>query len=140
MGVSDYSVEMSFVNDKLNDDYEIVYIDRAGYGYSDDTSKPQTVEQVVSDYRTALENADIDGQYILLPHSLGGVYATYWESTYPDEIEGVILVDTSELGLDVWDTDSEEYSDCNYFNYYACQIGLHRLFIDDYVYPLPAYY
>ncbi len=67
MGVSDYSVEMSFVNDKLNDDYEIVYIDRAGYGYSDDTSKPQTVEQVVSDYRTALENADIDGPYIFFP-------------------------------------------------------------------------
>ena len=60
---------MSFVNDELKDDYEIIYIDRAGYGYSDDTSIEQTVERVVSDYRNALNSAGIEGPYILLPHS-----------------------------------------------------------------------
>ena len=80
LGINDYSVEMSFVNDMLKDDYEIIYIDRAGYGYSDDTSIKQTVEQVVSDYRNALNNAGIEGPYILLPHSYGGIFATYWET------------------------------------------------------------
>lgn len=101
LGINDFSIEMSFVNDILKDDYEIIYIDRAGYGYSDDTSKKQTVEQVVSDYRTALKNAEINGPYVLLPHSFGGIYATYWESIYQDEIEGVIFIDSSEIGLNV---------------------------------------
>ena len=32
LGVNNYSIEMAFVNEKLKDDYEIIYIDRAGYG------------------------------------------------------------------------------------------------------------
>ena len=38
---------MDFINEQLKDDYEIIYIDRAGYGFSDDTSKTQTIEQIL---------------------------------------------------------------------------------------------
>ena len=140
LGVHNYSMEMDFVNEKLKDDYEIIYIDRAGYGYSDDTSKTQTVEQIVSDYRTALKNANITGEYILLPHSLGGVYATYWESMYPEEIKGVILIDTSELGLDVWDEEEYSVGIIDYLELFACNLGLQRLVLEKYYYPLPSYY
>lgn len=140
LGINDYSVEMSFVNDELKDDYEIIYIDRAGYGYSDDTSKKQTVEQIVSDYRNALKNAGIEGPYILLPHSLGGVYATYWESLYPQEIEGVIFIDTSELGLNIWTEGEDNVGVIDYLELFASKLGLHRLVLDNYYYPLPSYY
>lgn len=140
LGINDYSVEMSFVNDELKDDYEIIYIDRAGYGYSDDTSIKQTVEQVVSDYRNALNSAGIKGPYILLPHSYGGVFATYWESIYPEEIEGVVFVDTSELGLNIWDEEEYNISFVNSLELFASKLGLHRLVLDNYFYPLPSYY
>ena len=140
LGVNDFSVEMSFVNDKLKDDYEIIYIDRAGYGYSDDTSKKQTVEQVVSDYRTVLKNAGITEPYILLSHSLGGVYATYWESTYQDEIEGVIFIDSSEIGLNVWDESEFNVGITDYLELIACKLGLQRFVLDNYYYPLPSNY
>lgn len=140
LGVNNYSIEMTFVNEKLKDDYEIIYIDRAGYGYSDDTSKKQTVEQIVLDYRTALKSANITGEYILLPHSLGGVYATYWESMYPEEIKGVVFIDTSELGLDVWDEEEYSVGVINYLELFACNLGLQRLVLENYFYPLPNYY
>lgn len=140
LGVNDFSVEMSFVNDNLKDDYEIIYIDRAGYGYSDDTSKKQTVEQVVSDYRAALKNAGITGPYILLPHSYGGVYATYWESIYQEEIEGVIFIDSSELGLNVWDESEFNVGISDYLELIACKLGLQRFVLDNYYYPLPSNY
>ena len=35
--------------------------------------------------------------YILLPHSLGGAYATYWVSKYPEEIEGIVFLDGTQL-------------------------------------------
>jgi pimeloyl-ACP methyl ester carboxylesterase len=48
-GVHDYSVTMSKVTDQLADDNRIVYVDRAGYGLSDDTKIPQTNENIVKD-------------------------------------------------------------------------------------------
>lgn len=140
LGINDYSVQMHFVNEKLKDDYEIIYIDRAGYGYSDDTSTKQTLEQIVSDYRTALKNAGVEGPYVLLPHSIGGVYATYWESVYPEEIEGVVFIDTSELGLDIWNHEEYSVGMFDYLELFASKLGLQRLVLENYYYPLPSYY
>lgn len=140
LGVNNYSIEMSFVNEKLKDDYEIIYIDRAGYGYSDDTSKTQTVEQIVSDYRTALKNAGIEGPYILMPHSIGGVYVTYWESVYPSEIEGVIFIDGTELGIDILTEEEYDVKFSDYLDVFTCKLGLQRLHIKDYLDPLPSHY
>lgn len=78
---------------QFEDDNEFVFIDRAGYGLSDDVREDMTVDYVVEDYRTALRNAGIEGPYILLCHSLGSLYTAYWESTYPDEIEACIFLD-----------------------------------------------
>ena len=47
MGIDDYPIGMYFVNNELKADNLLVYIDRAGYGVSEDTTIPQTVERVV---------------------------------------------------------------------------------------------
>ena len=78
---------------QFEDDNQFVFIDRAGYGLSDDVRESMTIDYVVEDYRTALRNAGIEGPYILLSHSLGSLYTAYWESTYPDEIEACIFMD-----------------------------------------------
>lgn len=140
MNVDNFSIEMNRVNEHLEQKYDLIYIDRAGYGYSDDTTIKQSLEQVVSDYRTALKNAGIEPPYILMPHSLGGIFATYWQSVYPDEIEGVIFIDTSELGIDIWDEDEYKVTAWNYVELAGSKIGLQRLFLHNYVYPLSNMY
>jgi len=80
----------------LEEDNRVVFLDRAGYGVSDDYRGEMTAEHVVEHYRTALQNAGIQAPYVLMPHSMGGVYATYWASQYPDEIEAVMIIDGSE--------------------------------------------
>ena len=80
----------------LEEDNRLVFLDRAGYGVSDDYKGDMTTEHVVEHYRTALKNAGIQAPYVLMPHSMGGVYATYWQSQYPDEIEAAIIIDGSE--------------------------------------------
>ncbi|MBR4200749.1 MAG: alpha/beta hydrolase [Oscillospiraceae bacterium] len=100
MGVDDYAEELAPMIEYLKDDALFVCMDRAGYGLSADTHRPQTVEQVVDDYRSALKNANIEPPYVLLPHSYGGVMATYWESKYPDEIEGVFYMDCTVLSAE----------------------------------------
>lgn len=131
MGVNDYAVSLKGVTDNLSDENKIVIIDRAGYGWSDDTTKEQTIEQVVNDYRTALKNAGCEAPYILMPHSLGGVYATYWLNTYPDEIEAVMYLDPT--GLADMDTYPEAYDwgEVGAFEYIeaiGCKVGLQRIY------------
>ena len=92
----------------VEDDCKVVFIDRAGYGLSDDTDEDMTLSFIVEDYRKALQNAGIEGPYVLLPHSIGGAYATYWCSLYPEEIEGIVFLDGTQLSEHVFEGDSEE--------------------------------
>ena len=126
-GVFDYSVRMERLMGGLAEENRIVIVDRAGYGLSDDTKEPQTVGRVVDHYRTALKNAGIEAPYILLPHSLGGAYATYWVSQYPEEIEGVIFLAGTQLSdnPDIALEDGSAFE--NRFAIAANQMGLVRL-------------
>ena len=127
LGVFDFSVRMERLMGNFTEENRIVIVDRAGYGLSDDTKEPRTLERVVNDYRTTLKNAGIEGPYILLPHSLGGAYATYWVSQYPEEIEGVVFISGTQLG-DNPDIALENGSAIeNRFAIAANQIGLVRL-------------
>lgn len=109
LGVGNFSVSARQMTSCLEDDNLIVFIDRAGYGLSDDTNNDMTLEYIVEDYRRALKNSGIEAPYILMPHSIGGAYANYWSSKYPDEIEAVVFIDGSELSESAFD-DRAPYS------------------------------
>ncbi|MCR4760779.1 MAG: alpha/beta hydrolase [Oscillospiraceae bacterium] len=103
LGMSDYSVTERQMTAALEADDRVVFIDRAGYGLSDDTDQEMTAAFIVEDYRKALKNAGIEAPYILMPHSIGGAYANVWSSSYPDEIEAVVFVDGSQLSENAFD-------------------------------------
>ena len=103
LGMGDYSVAERQMTATLENDNRIVFIDRAGYGFSDDTDHEMTTEYIVNDYRKALQSAGIEAPYILMAHSIGGAYANYWSSMYPDEIEAVVFVDGSQLDEHAFD-------------------------------------
>ena len=102
LGIEDMSITYRDMTDVLAKDNKIVFIDRAGYGLSDDTATPMDVENIVEDYRKALGSCGIEGPYVLVAHSLGGVYATFWESTHPEQIEGVVFLDSTQLREDTF--------------------------------------
>ena len=102
LGSGDFPVAMRQVTASLEGNNLVVFADRAGYGFSDDTENEMTLEYIVEDYRKALKNAGIEAPYILMPHSIGGAYANYWVSNYPEEIEAVIFVDGSQLSADAF--------------------------------------
>ncbi|MDD6071064.1 MAG: alpha/beta hydrolase [Clostridiales bacterium] len=107
LGVNDYGVMSHYVTDSLSEDNYIVNIDREGYGFSEDSLEDQTVEHIVDTYRSALKEIGVEGPYVLLPHSIGGIYATYWECTYPEEIEGIVFLDTTEITEDAFFEDMD---------------------------------
>jgi pimeloyl-ACP methyl ester carboxylesterase len=71
----------------------VVLYDRAGYGDSDPATSPRTGERVVSELHMALQAAGIPGPYVLVGHSLGGMYVRLFAARYPDDVAGLVLVD-----------------------------------------------
>ncbi|MCM1991452.1 alpha/beta fold hydrolase [Oceanirhabdus seepicola] len=83
------------LTDELSKKYRVVVVENFGYGWSDLTDKERTVEKIVEETRSALKKSGIQGPYILMPHSISGVYSMYYANTYPEEVKAIIGIDCS---------------------------------------------
>jgi pimeloyl-ACP methyl ester carboxylesterase len=69
--------------------------DRAGQGWSDDVASPQDGVESAEDLHTLLATAGEHGPYVLVGHSTGGTYAMTYAARYPDQVDGLVLLDSS---------------------------------------------
>ncbi len=135
MGIEDYPVSTKALNERLGKENTVVYADRPGYGFSDDSYKKQTLEEVVENFRAGLKNAGFEAPYVLMPHSYASFYALWWQAKYPDEIEAIIFMDCTEVPknehwrtwtIDDYPSESAAYADA--FRYWLrTWLGLDRL-------------
>jgi len=70
--------------------------DRAGMGWSEMGPEPRDGKQISSELHALLDVANIEGPYVLVGHSFGGLYMQTYAARYPDEVAGVALVDSSQ--------------------------------------------
>jgi pimeloyl-ACP methyl ester carboxylesterase len=75
--------------------YRVCSYDRANLGLSDEAPKPRTFVEMARDLHTLLVNARIDGPYILVGHSMGGSLVRVFRAVYPEEVVGLVLVDSA---------------------------------------------
>ncbi|MBO0790327.1 MAG: alpha/beta hydrolase [Ktedonobacteraceae bacterium] len=76
-----------------------VLYDRAGSGWSDPLQGPCGVREIVTDLHDALGKAFIEGPYLLVGHSLGGLLVRAFAQHFPDEVVGLVLIDPSAEGI-----------------------------------------
>jgi pimeloyl-ACP methyl ester carboxylesterase len=69
--------------------------DRAGLGWSDPGPGPRTAGRVAAELHALLRGAGEVGPYVLAGHSLGGYFNRAYAGAHPDEVAGMVLVDTS---------------------------------------------
>ena len=77
----------------LSDRYQISVVEKAGYGFSDDTDAGRDIAAILADTRQALLAAGIEPPYVLVPHSMSGLEALYWAQQYPQEVQAIIGLD-----------------------------------------------
>jgi pimeloyl-ACP methyl ester carboxylesterase len=70
-----------------------VIYDRAGTGWSEAAPLPRSLADVVEELRGLLRAADLQGPYLFVAHSLGGLYARRFAQLYPGEVAGMLLLD-----------------------------------------------
>jgi pimeloyl-ACP methyl ester carboxylesterase len=80
--------------------------DRVGFGWSDpNLRKPRSSQQSVDELHLLLTKARINPPYILVGHSLGGVNMRLYASQYPEDVVGLVLVDSShenQMTPEIW--------------------------------------
>lgn len=67
---------------------------RPGYGRSDPSSDPRDAATIVADLRALLAARGHSPPYVLVGHSFGGTYMELFAKAHPDEVAGLVLVET----------------------------------------------
>lgn len=98
-GGGDSSLSWTAVQEALADDLQVCAFDRFGFGWSDDADRPHAVTSYVEHQEHLLEAAGLEGPYLLVGHSLGGLNAQVFAERQPDRVAGMVLVDAAHPEL-----------------------------------------
>lgn len=92
-GIASPILDFKNVSESLSKRYKVVIVERAGYGYSDDSNHSRDVMEVLSETRQALSQANVKGPFIILSHSMASLESLAWQEKYPDEVKTLVGLD-----------------------------------------------
>lgn len=82
------------IQKELPTSFTSVSYDRAGILWSERGQNPKSGEEMAKELRLLLEKVNAPQPFILVGHSFGGTIVRFYVNTYPEEVGGVILVDS----------------------------------------------
>lgn len=80
--------------DELAPNYRVIAVEPFGYGLSDGTDSPRTSANIVDEIHSALQSLDVE-QYIVMGHSIAGIYGLEYVDRYRDEVTAFVGIDSS---------------------------------------------
>ena len=95
-GGGEMSSNMGWIAPAVARGTRVCVYDRAGRGWSEPGDTTQDATQIATDLHTLLQRGGVPGPYVLAGHSFGGLYVLTYAARYPDEVVGLVLVDTTE--------------------------------------------
>lgn len=81
---------------------QTVSYDRAGLSQSEPGPKPRSAKQIATELNAALQKVGVKPPYVLVGHSLGGIYVRVFADMYPKDVVGMVLIDPSQEAFNDW--------------------------------------
>lgn len=94
-GAYSFSSEWYWVQQQLSETNKVCSYDRPGNGWSEPVAGLRDGLTLMRELHSLLAAADISGPYVLAGHSLGAPLNRIYASQYPDEVLGLVLVDSA---------------------------------------------
>jgi pimeloyl-ACP methyl ester carboxylesterase len=94
-GLGEFSASWARIRDRVAPTTRVCAYDRAGQGWSDDVAHPQDGITAAEDLHVLLAAAGEAGPFVLVGHSIGGPYSMTYAAQYPDEVAGMVLLDST---------------------------------------------
>ncbi|MDR9745652.1 alpha/beta hydrolase [Paenibacillus taichungensis] len=107
---------------ELSPYYKVVVVEPFGYGLSDQTERERSTANIVSEIHEALQSLHID-RYILMGHSISGIYSLDYVNKYPNEVSAFVGLDSSVPTLSEQKIDSSDTQPIKWFR----NLGFARL-------------
>ncbi len=99
-GAGGSAASMGLIAPAVARDSRVCVYDRAGRGWSDPAATPPDGAQIATDLHRQTDRADVQGPYVLAGHSFGGLYVRTYAAKYPQEVAGLVLVDSTAADSD----------------------------------------
>jgi pimeloyl-ACP methyl ester carboxylesterase len=96
-GAGGCALQFSLLQPRLSAFTRVLAYDRLGQAWSDPPSEPRTPENLIAELRTLLLKLHLQPPYLLVGHSFGGLLSLIHARLHPQDIAGVVLVDSSDL-------------------------------------------
>jgi pimeloyl-ACP methyl ester carboxylesterase len=94
-GLGCLSLDWTIVQGQASKFARVFSYDRHGYSWSKESSTSRTIDTIVQELHHLLYETNFQGPYILVGHSFGGSLMLYYAMQYPEEVQGIILVDAT---------------------------------------------
>lgn len=124
-GIASPILDFKNLSDSLSKKYKVVVVERAGYGFSEDSDRSRDVMEVLSETRQALSQAEVSGPYVIVSHSMASLESLAWQEKYPDEVKALVGLDWA---LPASYEDLKDNQALLTVAYWSSKIGLLRYF------------
>ena len=124
-GIASPILDFKNLTDSLSKKYKVVVVERAGYGFSEDSDQSRDVMTVLSETRQALSQAEVSGPYVVVSHSMASLESLAWQEKYPDEVKALVGLDWA---LPASYEDLKDNQALLTVAYWSSKIGLLRYF------------
>ena len=94
-GTGDTSEVWAAVQDQVQQFAHVCSYDRLGLGKSEKLVSPQTADDIVGDLHSLLQAAPVPPPYVMVGHSIGGIYVRKYAALYPKDVQGMVLLDSA---------------------------------------------
>jgi pimeloyl-ACP methyl ester carboxylesterase len=94
-GMGEFSASWARIRDGVAPTTRVCAYDRAGQGWSDDLPNAQDGIAAAADLHALLAAEGETGPFVLAGHSIGGPYAITYAEQYPEEVAGMVLLDST---------------------------------------------
>lgn len=124
-GIASPILDFKNLTDSLSKKYKVVVVERAGYGFSENSDQSRDVMTVLSETRQALSQAEVSGPYVIVSHSMASLESLAWQEKYPDEVKALVGLDWA---LPASYEDLKDNQALLTVAYWSSKIGLLRYF------------
>lgn len=94
-GLGDSVVSWDMVQPEIAKFTRTCAYDRAGLGWSGLAKGPRNSETIIAELQVLLTHAGVPPPYVLVGHSFGGMNVRLYAFRHPDQVVGVVFVDSS---------------------------------------------
>lgn len=113
-GILSPIMEFKALSDLLAKNFKVLVIECFGYGLSDSANKERTIENITDEIHRVISAYQF-GKYILMGHSIAGVYSLFYANKYPEEVIAFVGIDSSV-------PKQNEYLNLQFLNVFAARV------------------